>query len=234
MTMKSETSVIRRIYRKKEFDKINAKITMLGDTKLTTDNFMNYRLITTLMVFILLLYTTEFSYVIAPIITVIYYYLFNYYLIDLPLKKRTRKLDNEALYFFEILALTLEGGCNLETSLETTVLNVHNELSEEFKKTLFEIKFGKSLNEALDAMKRRIPSETINNIILNISQTNMFGNSILDTMENQIEFLSEKQILEIKGQINKIPNKISIISVIFIIPLILTLILGPFLINWLG
>jgi len=53
-------------------------------------------------------------------------------------------------------------------------------------------------------------------------------------MYNQIDFLREKQILEIKGQINKIPNKVSIISVIFIVPLIMLLILGPYLINLIG
>ena len=78
------------------------------------------------------------------------------------------------------------------------------------------------------------PSETVNNIILNIVQTNIFGNSILDTMYNQIEFLRDKQILQIKEKINKIPNKVSIISVIFIVPLILLLILGPFVIEFLG
>ena len=88
--------------------------------------------------------------------------------------------------------------------------------------------------EALENMKERIPSETINNIILNITQTDVFGNSILDTMFNQIEFLRDKEILEIKGQINKIPNKISIISVLFILPLILLIILGPYLIKFIG
>ena len=83
-------------------------------------------------------------------------------------------------------------------------------------------------------MKKRIPSETVNNIILNITQTNIFGSSILETMYNQIAFLRDKQILEIKGQINKIPNKISIISVLFVVPLIMILILGPFLLNFLG
>ena len=53
-------------------------------------------------------------------------------------------------------------------------------------------------------------------------------------MYNQIEFLRDKQILEIKEQINKIPNKISIISVIFVLPIILLLILGPIFINFLG
>ena len=88
--------------------------------------------------------------------------------------------------------------------------------------------------EALEDMKKRIPSETVNNIILNITQTNIFGSSMLDTMYNQIAFLRDKQILEIKGQINKIPNRISIISVLFVVPLILILILGPFILNFLG
>ena len=76
-----------------------------------------------------------------------------------------------------------------------------------------------------------MPSETINNILLNITQTNIFGNSIIETMNNQVEYLREKQMMEVKAQINKIPNKVSIISVIFIIPLILLIILGPFIIE---
>ena len=50
---------------------------------------------------------------------------------------------------------------------------------------------------------------------------NDLNESILDTLYSQVDFLREKQSLEIKGQINKIPNKISIISVLFIVPLIL-------------
>ena len=94
--------------------------------------------------------------------------------------------------------------------------------------------YGKSLIESLESLKKKIPSETINNIILNIIQTSEFGNSILETMNSQIDFLRQKQILEIKGQINKIPNKVSIVSVIFIVPLIMLLVLGPYLIELIG
>ena len=83
-------------------------------------------------------------------------------------------------------------------------------------------------------LKKRIPSEVINNIILNMTQTNIFGNSIIETMYSQIEFLREKQVLSIREQINKIPNKISIISVIFIVPIILLVVLGPFIIQFIG
>ena len=122
----------------------------------------------------------------------------------------------------------------MEHSLEVTVENVDTELSREFKQALYEMKFGKSLIESLEDMKKRIPSETVNNIILNMTQTSVFGNSILETMYHQIDFLRDKQILEIRGAINKIPNKVSIISVVFVVPLILLMILGPFIINLLS
>lgn len=232
--MHTDNKIIRKIYRSKDIEKIEEKIMMLGDTKLNAVSFMNLRFITSLIVFILILYVFNLGYIYAPFITLGYYYLYYYFLIQRLLKRRTKKLDHEALYFFEILTLTLESGRNLERSLEVTISNVHSDLSSEFKRVLFEMKFGKSLIEALEDMKRRIPSETINNILLNITQTDVFGNSILDTMYNQINFLRDKQILEIKGEINKIPNKVSIISVVFVVPLILTLILGPFLINFLS
>ncbi len=226
---------IRKIFRKKDIMKIQEKINLLGDVKkMTPERYLNIRLLTTIIVFLLTLYLADFAYITAPIITILYYYGFYYLTLLHPIKERGKKLDREALHFFEILTLTLESGRNLENSLEITVCNVDSELSGEFKKALLETKFGKTLIEALEDMKKRIPSETINNIILNITQTDVFGNSILDTMYNQIEFLRDKQILEIKGQINKIPNKISIISVLFIVPLILLLVLGPVLLQFLG
>ena len=226
---------VRKLFSSFDIKSVDEKIKMLGSkTKLDTNTFMFLRFLTTLIVFFISIYVLKLGYIISPLISLAYYYIIYYIEIESPLKKRIRKLDSEALYFFEILTLTLESGRNLENALEVTCFNIESEISEEFKKTLFEMKFGKSLVEALDDMKKRIPSESINNIILNITQTNIFGNSIIDTMYNQIEFLRDKQILEIKGQINKIPNKISIISVIFVLPIILLLILGPIFINFLG
>ena len=126
----------------------------------------------------------------------------------------------------------METGRNLKTALELTSKNIDSELSSEFKKSLDEVKYGKSLNEALEDLKTRIPSETINNIILNISQSNIFGNSIIETMHNQIDYIRDKRIMRTKAIINKIPLKVSVVSVIFFIPLLLLLILSPVIIEY--
>lgn len=248
-----------RIYPATQLKKIKDKLIKLGDTRrkkysknkylkdleMRLDQeyldmkrdpvlYLNIRYFTTFLVFVLVLYVTNMGYIYAPTIAVIYYYLFYYLTIERPIKMRTKKLDREALQFFEILTLTLESGRNLEQALEIAVNNVDSEISREFRKTLLEMKFGKSLLESIEDMKKRMPSEAINNILLNITQTSVFGNNILDTMYNQVDYLRDKQILEIKGQINKIPNKVSIISVLFIVPLILLLVLGPFIVNMIG
>lgn len=222
---------VKKIYREHELNRISEKIMTLKNYPFDEIGFLNLRLITTLIIFFITLLIFRAGYITSPIISLIYYYLFEYLFLDISIIKRTNKLDREALTFFEILTLSLESGRNLEKALEITVQNVDSELSDEFKKTLFEVKFGKSLIEALEDTKKRIPSETINNIILNITQTNIFGNSIIETMYSQIEFLREKQVLSIREQINKLPNKISIISVLFIVPIILLIVLGPFLIT---
>lgn len=225
--------IINKIYRVKDIENIQAKINQLSLEKRKFDatTFLTFRMVTTILLAILLFVFWYSKYFIIPFILILYYNLFYYVFITAPLNKRIKKLDRDALAFFEVLTLSLESGKNLENSLELTCYNIDNDLSNEFKRSLIEIRFGKSLMEALETLKKRIPSDTVNNIILNITQTSVFGSSIIDTMNTQVEYLREKQIMEIKERINKIPNKVSIVSVIFIIPLILLIILGPFIIG---
>ena len=138
------------------------------------------------------------------------------------------------MHFFEVLTLSLETGRNLISAIEVTINNVNGTLSKEFKKTYDEIAFGKSLSEALVSMQERIPSETINNMLLSLTQANLYGNSIIENLYMQIDYLREKRKLEVKGRISKLPVLISVISVLFFIPLLLILILGPILLDYIG
>lgn len=232
--MKQRKSFIYRIYRDKDIKRVEDKINQFGvSKKFTTEYFMNFRLYTSLLVFIIIFIFANYGALLAPIVTVLWYFLVGYTMIDKPLKKRERKLDNEAYYYFEVLTLALESGRNLENAIKMACKYIDSEISNEFKETLKQVNFGKSLTESLSLMSTRIPSLTINNIILNMEQSNLFGNSIIETMYNQLDFLKDKQVMDIKAQINKIPNKISIFSVLFFIPLILLIILGPVLIEFL-
>lgn len=226
-------NIIEYIYRKEEVSKLETKLMLFGvSRKISPVAFLNIRLFTSILLFIFLLLFFKNGFIVAPVLTIVYYLGFTYVTIDMPLKARGSKLEHEAFYFFEVMILSLESGRNLEKGIETACTYIDSEISLEFKETLYQIKFGKSLSEALTTMKKRIPSETINNILLNIIQANIFGNSLVDTLYTQIDFLRDKRIMEIKSQISKIPTKISVFSVIFFVPLILMLIIAPLIIDF--
>ena len=108
------------------------------------------------------------------------------------------------------------------------------DLANEFKEAIREVDYGKSLTESLNSMPERIPSESINNIILTLTEACQLGSSIIETLNNQVSYLREKRKMEVKAQISKMPIKISIISVLFFIPLLLLIILGPIILNYIS
>lgn len=224
---------VRKLYNKKYVDKMVMKNKLLGiNNKMNVYDMIVVRLITSIMLFIIVLYTVKYGYLLAPLGTVIYYYLFNRTVLEDKINKRTRELENEAMHFFEVLTLSLETGRNLNSAIEVTTNNVSGKLTDEFKEAIREVKFGKSLTEALTDMQMRIPSESINNIVLALTQANLYGNSIIDNLYMQIDYLREKRKMEVKGRISKVPVLISVISVLFFIPLLLILILGPILLSY--
>lgn len=232
---KKNDSFLKNFYSKKVYRRISKKIDLLGlSSKTGTLSFLNIRLISMIVIAVLILTSFKYGYIYAIIFCIIYYVLFEKVFLDGKIKKRIHRLNNEAIYFFEVLTLSLQTGRNLNEAISVTVNSTDGELSSEFKEALRQTKFGKSLNESLNDIQKFIPSDSVNNIILSLTQSNIYGSSIIDTMHNQIDYLRERRILEVKAMISKVPVKISVISVLFFIPLMLIIILGPLLLSYIG
>jgi len=230
--MKRETNLIRKIYRHETLHRVERKINLLGsNVNYNVIDLLNYRLITSLLILFVIVIMFPGILITAPIIFLIYYKGIEYLFLDLRIKKRTRKLNKEAPQFFEVLALCLENTGNLSEALLITTDSLKGEITTEFKRVLNETEYGKSFTESLQDMKKRIPSDSINNIIRNIIDSDTLGSNITNTLYNEIEYLQEKEFSELKSRIAKVPIKVSIISVIFFIPILLLIILSPVIIN---
>lgn len=224
----TEHYISKKLYSKKQVKEIDEKIKLLGvSSKLDCYMFLNLRFFGMLVILLLILYFNKFGYLLGPVATILYYKGITYYMLDYRIKERQTNLEREALNFFEILTLSLETGRNLHEALDVTLSSCEGELVNEFREVMREIKYGKSLTEALNDIQDNIPSDTINNIILSLTQANLYGSSIIKSLYNQIDYLREKRKLEVKAIISKIPIKISIISVFFFVPLVLLIILAP-------
>jgi len=225
----------KKLFNKRTIKRIEDKVNLLGSTfKYDAITILSTRLVTSVFFFVFIFSLFDYGYILSIVFVVIYYFLYEYLVLDSKIKVREKKINNEAIYFFEVLTLSLQTGRNLAEAITITVNSVDGDLSLEFKEALRQTKFGKSLTESLNDMQKRIPSDSINNIILALTQANVYGSSIISTLNNQIDYLREKRKMEIKAAISKVPTKISIISVFFFIPLILLIILGPVLLSFIG
>ena len=232
--MKRE-ELVKLVYRQKTIEKYQKKIEKLGTkNKYDIYKLLNVRLFTSILLFVVLLYISKFGYIIAPIVLYFYLHLYDYIVLDLKLQKRTAIMEKEAMHFFEVLTLSVDTGRNLQEAIKITTDNVSGELSMEFKEALRQVTYGKSLNEAISDMQKRIPSENINNIVLLLNQSNIFGNSVIDNLYEQVDYLREKRKMEVKAKIAKLPIRISIISVLFFIPLMLLIILAPIILSYIN
>ena len=184
-------------------------------------------------VFLAFLITSKVGFILAPLFTYLFYRGITYFLVDKRIRDRQIILETEALSFFEILTLSLETGRNLSEALKVTVnSSPDGMLVSEFREVLRELDYGKSLTEAMNDIQSSIPSDTINNIILSLTQANLYGSSIIQSLYGQLDYLREKRRLEVKALISKVPIKISIISVFFFVPLVLVIILAPVLLEY--
>ena len=224
--------LVKNLFSSKTINRVKKKCDLMGiEKKDDYADILIIKLFGTLFVFLVLLLVFKNGYITAPLMAFLFYYSVEHIYLDGKIKRRASMLDYEALFFFQVLTLSLESGKDLKGAIELTTNNIDSTVSKEFKKTIEEVDFGKSITEALVDMKKRIPSDTIKSVIVNITQSNIQGNNIIDSLNSQIEYIRNKKILEIKGTINKMPLKISILSVLFIIPIVLLLLLGPLLIK---
>ena len=223
-------NLVNKIYTKETIARIKKKNKQFGvEHNYDVDLILGNHLIISIFIFIIALIDTTLLKSILIVIT--YFFLAEYFFFDYRLAKRRKKLEKQSTFFFQILSLTLESGNNLKNSIDLTCKNMDNELSREFKKAMDDMTLGKSLNESLDDLKTRIPSDTINNIILNLMESNIYGNNMIESLNRELDYISDKIILEAKGKINKMPIKISVVSVLIFIPLLMLIIIGPLIIK---
>ena len=79
-------------------------------------------------------------------------------------------------------------------------------------------------------LEGRIPSEGINNILINIREANRFGNDISDSIDKQLSLINDKQEKRIIKGYRVVPLYLTIISISFTFIMISVLIaLGMFL-----
>jgi len=182
--------------------------------------FIYLRLLFVLIVFALSLVASKYGYIIAPLCSIVFYYLLEYVVLDKNIINRMEKLEKDALEFFPIFLMIFKSVKNVKNALEKCNEIVDNDLSKEFDLVLADINLGKSLDESLLNMNKKIPSIMVSNIITDLTESNRLGNSINESINLQLDLIKEKIRKDYLTDLRIVPFRITIMFIIFVLLLL--------------
>ena len=213
-----------KIFSKNHLDRINNKLLLLGVTDNRANMYLTVKLAMIVILCVIIAAFNVYGLLLAPIVFIIMYFLIDYVVINRRIKKRRIEMEKDGVLFFKIVYFSYNNNHNLKVALKVATNNVNNSLSNEFKKTLDETSYGKSLYDALNDLEKRIPSNKIGMIISNLNEAIIMGSDASKLLLDQVNFLDLSVKNRYEKMISHIPIKVLVAFSLIILPIIFIII----------
>lgn len=235
--LKKALSVVRRILPRNLVDSVKSRFDLAGiqdiariDIFLAIKFFLPFVFLFTL-IFLNLFVTVPQMLRLALIILVPFTYILPDYYLKGKTTKRREDIKKSLPNALDLLTISVEAGLGFDQAMYKVSSNIKGTLGEEFKRTLKEMEIGVGRKDALRNLSKRTDVMELNTFIFSIVQADIFGISVGKVLRIQAGEmrLKRKQLAEEKGM--KIPTKIVFPTILFLLPALMIIILGPAIIN---
>ncbi|MFN3845435.1 MAG: type II secretion system F family protein [Paracoccaceae bacterium] len=119
-------------------------------------------------------------------------------------------------------------------SLDQSIIRVGNEakngypaLAEEFEMVAHEVMAGKERVTVLRDMAERVDLPDITSFVTTLIQSSSFGTSIADALRVYSSEMRDKRIMRAEEKANTIPTKLTLGTMLFTLPPLLVILIGP-------
>ncbi len=157
-----------------------------------------------------------------------------YYLPDIWLKVKGEKRQEKILKSFpdalDLLVVCVEAGIGLDAAIYRVAEEMRlssKDISDEFKLVNFELRSGKSRQEALNNLALRTDLEEVKNFVGLLNQTFQFGTSVSNALRVYSDTFRTNRRQKAEEVAAKLPTKLMLTCVFFIFPAIFVVMVGP-------
>jgi tight adherence protein C len=127
----------------------------------------------------------------------------------------------------DLLTISVEAGLGFDAALQQVARNTTGPVAEEFSRVLREMQLGKSRSEALRSMGERSNVDDLNTFVGSMVQADAFGIPIAQVLRVQSGEIRVKRRQYAEEKAQQVPVKIMIPLILFILPCLFIVIIGP-------
>lgn len=131
----------------------------------------------------------------------------------------------------DLLSVCMEAGLSFDASLLKVSERMEGPLIDELVTVFKQIQLGKSRNDALKALSDSTDVDELKTFVSAVIQANTLGIPITNVLAAQSEQLRVAKREEIREKAAKVPTKMTIPTVLLILPAIICIIMGPVIIQ---
>lgn len=158
---------------------------------------------------------------------IVFFYFLPELLLRQAVEKRKKEIERDLPDVLDLLTVSVEAGLSFEGSVTRLTEKMKSVISDEFKRTLHEMKVGKTRKEAYTNMSNRCNVPDLSLFISSLIQADELGVGISNVLRVQSEQMRERRRQRAQEKAMKAPIKILFPLLIFIFPTIFVIILGP-------
>lgn len=141
--------------------------------------------------------------------------------------KREQLIQNSLPDALDLLTVSVEAGLGFDAAVERVAKNTEGPLSMEFSRLLQEIQLGVGRTDAMRAMAERSSLEDLKSFCLAMVQADSLGIPIGRVLRVQSQEMRTKRRQRAEEKAQQVPVRIMIPLVLFILPCLFIVILGP-------
>src|SRR5438132_10087 len=142
-------------------------------------------------------------------------------------QKRQAQIRRDLPDILDLLAISVEAGVGLEGAIEIVGKHFDSPLAHEMSRMLREMELGVSRRIALQNMKMRIEVQDVSNFVLALVQADALGMPIGRVLRTQAHEMRLRRRQWAREKAGKLPVKIIFPLVMFILPALFVIVLGP-------
>ena len=149
-------------------------------------------------------------------------------------QQRIKQILRELPPVIDLLSLSLEAGMGLDRAIGMICDRMRSPLSEELQRVLTDVGLGISRQEAFERFSERSRSDDVRLFSSSIIQSEQLGSSLVTAVKSQARLLRVARRRQAETLALKAPVKMLFPMVMFILPTLFLVILGPAGLNMAG